>query len=162
MAYLVVMVVDNSPHEAGDVISWRDESILSESGHYGIGTATLQDERFKIVHIPDMTTGEANTLCRPQAGLRREKARDGTVTEANPDAKIRAWNFNVSNLSVDKKSDIDGVNKLPEERFRMKLDDTPEMLDVINLEMTKAESDTVLELKPVIDNREGAFVREIT
>ena len=166
MAYLVVIVVDNSPFQAGDVISYRDENMLSEAGHYGIGTKTLQDERFKIVHCPDMTVQEANLLCRPQAGFNpsRERGNNNEI-EFNPDAKARAWNLNLSKLPVQKKADIATKNKSKNERFRMKPDSNgshiPEMLDVINLSLTKEEGGSALELKPAVDNRVGAFVREL-
>lgn len=162
MAYLNVIVVDNSPFEAGDVISWRDENLLSESGHYGIGTKTLQDERFKIVHIPDMTTAEANLLCRQQAGYNSTKNRaTGEIIPANPDAKIRAHKFNVNLLLAQDRTNITKANKSKEQRFVMKPDGMPEMLDVTNLEITLDRFNAASELKPYIDNRPDAIPREI-
>jgi len=65
MAYLVIMVVDNSPHQAGDVISWRPEK--SES----FGVKMLQHPWFRVLHVPDMTDAEAESLTSPQLGDRR-------------------------------------------------------------------------------------------
>lgn len=162
MAYLVVMVVDSSPHEAGDVISWRDENLMTFEGHYGIGTKTLQDERFKIVHVPDMSNDEANGLCRAQAGLSREMNRATKEwIPKNLDAKIRAFKFNVNALNGRDKADMVRANKSKEQRFSLNDKGFPTMLDVVNLELPLARFNAAKELKPLIDNRPSAFVREI-
>lgn len=163
MAYLVVIVVDNAPHEAGDVISWRDENLMTFEGHYGIGTKTLQDDRFKIVHVSDMSNGEANDLCMAQAGLTKELNRETKEwIPKNPDAKLRRWKFNTDLLTGTDKADMVRANKSKEQRFSLDNKGFPKMLDVANLEIPLARFNAAKELKPYIDNRPSAFVREIT
>jgi len=82
MAYLVVLVVNNSPHEAGDVISWRPE------GSNSFGLKMLQHPWFRVLHVPDMTDEQASALVTPQLGDRR----------LNPNLKARAFSLGVAQL----------------------------------------------------------------
>lgn len=166
MAYLLTILVDNVPFEAGDIISWRDENMKTLDGAYGFGKKTLEDERFKIVHVPDMTNDEANQLCRQQGGYNPQPAnlRLGIpAEERNPDAKIRAYKFDINLLPSNRKAEIQGANKPKEQRYATDAKgDAKVMLDVENLNITKTEFEVAKILKPVVDNREEAFVREIT
>jgi hypothetical protein len=62
MAYLVIMVVDNAPYEAGDVISWRPE------GSQIFGLKMVQHPFFRVLHVPDMTDAQAESLTARQLG----------------------------------------------------------------------------------------------
>lgn len=89
MAYLVVLVVDNSPHNKGDVISWRPEKADLE----GFGTKMLAHPWFRVIHCPDMTDEEANALTSPEPGDRK----------IDPTLPVRAFKLELP--EIDKKSD---------------------------------------------------------
>jgi hypothetical protein len=73
MAYLVVLIVNNAPHNKGDVISWRPEGAHIDS----FGTKMLAHPWFRVVHCPDMLDAEAEALTSAEPGDRKV---DPTVT----------------------------------------------------------------------------------
>ncbi len=62
MPYLVVLVVDNSPHVAGDVISWRPE------GSKSFGLKMLQHPWFRVIYAPDLSESECEALVSHEPG----------------------------------------------------------------------------------------------
>lgn len=92
MAWLVVMMVDNSPFEKGHIVSVRHE----DNPNFGI--KTMKNPWFRIVHCPDMSYDEADGLCKAQFGFLREGA--------SPLLKMRANKLDVNKL---KKADKDKI-----------------------------------------------------
>lgn len=62
MAYLVVLIFDNSPFDAGDIISYRPENSQS------FGLKMCDHPWFKTVHVSNMTIAQADALIQPQVG----------------------------------------------------------------------------------------------
>lgn len=62
MAYLVVLIQDNEPFDAGDIISWRPE------GSQNFGLKMIAHPWFRTVHVSNMTDAQAEALCAPQVG----------------------------------------------------------------------------------------------
>jgi hypothetical protein len=62
MAHLIVMAVDNSPFEKGDVVSCHPEGVEN------LGVAVLADPMFRIIHAPDMSVAAATALTVAEVG----------------------------------------------------------------------------------------------
>lgn len=140
MVRLVVWVGDSEgTHDYGDVVSWRKE------GDKNIGTKTMQDPRFKVVHIPNMTEMQAISLESPQPGY-------GKIPQANPNLKYRAQTFNIAALTGATRAQVDLPHKVPSDKFRVEQDGKVTMLDVDNVRIDNlSEALAVVETKPIIN-----------
>ncbi len=139
MAWLVIIMQDNSPHEAGDIISMRSESDAV------IGLKTLQNPMFRIVHCPDMPDADAIALTQHQASF----GEDGP-DEYPYRIKLRAKKFNVKLLSATDKSDIDAPHKDPSLQFTVKGGGKADMLDIADVILTTAKFMAAVETKSIV------------
>lgn len=90
MAYLIVLAVDNSPFDKGDVTSWRTE------GATDFGVKMLENPMFRMIHVPDMSDDAANCLVAAQPG-------DVLLNQL---LKRRAFKLDFSKLPVVAQADI--------------------------------------------------------
>jgi hypothetical protein len=93
MAYLVVFMVNNAPHEVGDIISWRPE------GSNSFGVAMLAHPWFRVIHCADMSDAVADSLTARQLGDRK----------LNHLLKERAFSIPIASLPAIAATVIQGV-----------------------------------------------------
>lgn len=140
MAWLLVMDIDNSPYDKGDVVDILDEFTGAKDV---FGMRPLDNGYHRVIHIPDMSLVKAQMYRGSQVGYA-----DKSDPDFNPNAKARAWKIDFDLFPTAKKVKIKAKKEKFSDRYDMvtkRYKSGAEDANVTDTEFTVAAS-----LKPVI------------
>jgi hypothetical protein len=139
MAWLLVMDIENSPYEKGDVVIVRDEHVGAKDV---FGKRPLDNIYHRVIHVADMSLAKAEMYLGMQPDY------DPRDPLHNPNAKRRAWKIDFDLFPAAKKAKIQAPKVPFSARYEMTTNRYK--LGAEDANVTDAEFSVAASMKPTI------------